>query len=155
MSAPRQAAVQRAAASRKARVNNYLALILALGDENMTVYQMAQVIGTKPETARRYLLAMQHKRIAQIISNDGGRKKNTSSYCLCCDQSEVRPFLEFIATRETVEDEIDQPPRRREEIGDLGRRIVVNVKATQRGVRRHWMDLALFGDGPAHSVVAA
>lgn len=140
---------------RDTRVINYQKLIDALANRPMSIEQMAAVIGCKDSTARRYQIALLHHKIIQRVTRSTGKEGEVTTYAMLVSANDVGQFLEFIASCSTIEDEIDQPRRRREDVGDLARQIVVNVKATQSGASRHWLDVALFGNGPAHSVVHA
>ncbi len=137
------------ATKRDQRIINYQKIINTLAFGPMSIEQMATCISCKESTARRYQIAMTHHKIIQRITRSSGKEGEVTTYAMLAADGDVGVFLQFITSCKTIEDEIDQPRRRREDVGDLARQIVVNVKAAQQGVKRHWLDIALFGDGMA------
>lgn len=145
-------AAERFAGQRAVRLANYRKIIAALAAGALNVEALGLVISARSSTARRYVMAMQQNGLVQCLVERQGTNKNCAAYRLVATPEQVKQFMKFISACETVEDEIGQNRRRMEAIASFGRRVVSVTPAKQVGMVRHWMDVALFGSGPAPSL---
>ncbi len=148
-------AKHRSTIARTQRIANYKTLLAALAIRPLEVKEMAELIHVEHTTARKYYLAMLRKGVIQRAGDKSGEQRNTMAYIRAGDDATVESFLAFIAACQTTDNELGRASRTLgNDVGALAKRVVVEVKAEQKGMRRHWLDLALFGDGPAHNLAA-